>query len=276
MEILISTVFTLGMLVFLQAVLGFDNLLYVSLESKRVVEDKQSYVRRMGIGLAIAFRIILLFLILGLFHFFENPFASVRLSTGTEATKNLMIWFSGTFTVENIIVMAGRIFLIYTAFKEILHMLSIDDLGHDENKGKKQRTVRSAITWIVMMNIVFSFDSILSALAITDNYIIISIAIVASGMMMIWLADSVSEFLKKNRMYEVLGLFILFIVGVMLVTEGAHKAELYFFNYQIHPMEKSIFYFVIVILVLVDLIQSRYQLKLTTQNRHKKTKTKSE
>ena len=84
---------------------------------------------------------------------------------------------------------------------------------------------------------------------------------------MIWLADRVSEFLEKNRMYEVLGLFVLFVVGIMLVSEvGGHGEEvvtyLKLFGHQIEPMSKATFYFVIAILVLVDLVQSRYQRNL--------------
>ena len=79
---------------------------------------------------------------------------------------------------------------------------------------------------------------------------------------MIWLADRVSNFLKKNRMYEVLGLFILFIVGIMLLSEGGHLAHLHLFNQPITPMSKTTFYFVIGILILTDIVQSRYQKKL--------------
>ncbi len=260
MEI-VNVVFTLLMLVFLQAVLGFDNLLYVSLESKRVEESKQSYVRRMGIGLAIGFRIILLFVVVGLIGYFTSPFA--KLAIGGEE----FYWLKGDFTVESVIVLVGGVFIIYTAFKEIFHILSIEHLGHDENAGESQRTVKSAIFWIVLMNIVFSFDSILSARALTENTVLITISIVASGILMIVMADRVSEFLKKNRMYEVLGLFILFIVGVMLVSEGAHTAHLKCLNYEIHKMEKSTFYFVIVILVLIDIAQSRYQGKLARKRK---------
>jgi predicted tellurium resistance membrane protein TerC len=75
----------------------------------------------------------------------------------------------------------------------------------------------------------------------------------------------VAYFLKKNRMYEVLGLFILFIVGIMLLTEGGHLAHLKFFGHEVHQMTKATFYFVIGVLVLTDIVQSRYQRKLLAQ-----------
>ena len=79
---------------------------------------------------------------------------------------------------------------------------------------------------------------------------------------MIWLADRVSNFLKKNRMYEVLGLFILFVVGIMLLTEGGELADLTVMGNPIHHMNKTTFYFVIAVLILIDIVQSRYQKKI--------------
>ena len=89
-----------------------------------------------------------------------------------------------------------------------------------------------------------------------------SIAIIVSGILMIVLAEHVSTFLARNRMYEVLGLFILFIVGVMLVTEGGHLAHIELFGNEVMPMTKTTFYFVIAILVLTDVVQTRYQKRL--------------
>ena len=117
------------------------------------------------------------------------------------------------------------------------------------------------------MNLVFSFDSILSAMALSDVFWVMALAIIISGGLMIWLADRVSIFLQKNRMYEVLGLFILFVVGIMLITEGGHLAHLNLFNHSITPMSKTTFYFVIGILVLTDIVQSRYQKKLISSNK---------
>ena len=79
---------------------------------------------------------------------------------------------------------------------------------------------------------------------------------------MIWLADRVSDFLQRNRMYEVLGLFILFVVGIMLLTEGGDLANLNLFGHQITPMSKATFYFVIGILILTDIVQTQYKKKL--------------
>ena len=82
---------------------------------------------------------------------------------------------------------------------------------------------------------------------------------------MIWLSGKVTEFLKKNRMYEVLGLFILLVVGIMLLSEGGHLAEMHIFNNEITAMSKTTFYFVIAVLILIDIVQSRYQKKINRE-----------
>lgn len=286
--------FTLLMLLMLQAVLGFDNLLYISIESKRVGE-KASLVRQWGIGLAVAFRVILLIIIVNIFTLLAEPLFDIHLSG----------FFEGEFTVQAMVTLLGGAFIIYTAVKEITHLLAVEHIEHTEGGGKK--SVVQAISMIVAMNLVFSFDSILSAMAIANVEIaqivnasgevlgqfkgtvtdcktaliaspmedavgcrpgkdyqvwIMAIAIILSGIAMMLMADYVADFLKKNRMYEVLGLFILFLVGVLLVTEGAHLAHMKLFGFSIEAMSKSSFYLVIFVLVVTDVISTRYQKRL--------------
>jgi len=249
MEIL-NIVFTFFMLIMLQAVLGFDNLLYISLESRKAPEDRQGYVRKLGIGIAIALRVILLFVVIAVIDAFETPFYSFNVKGVAE----------GAFNLESVIVLLGGGFIIYTAIKEIWHMLTLEEEGHED--AQEPKAEGKVIAAIVLMNLVFSFDSILSAMARTDNFWVMAAAIVVGGLLMIWLADRISTFLAKNRMYEVLGLFILFLVGIMLVSEGGHKAHLHFFGYEITAMSKATFYFVLVVLIITDLVQSRYQKNL--------------
>ena len=156
-------------------------------------------------------------------------------------------------------MLLGGIFILYTATKEVLHMMSLDDL---ENENREPKSAASVITWIVLMNLVFSFVSILSAMALTKVFAIMAVAIVIGGLLMILLVDTVSDFLQKNRMYEVLGLFILFVVGIMLLTEGGHLAHLTLFDEAVQQMSKTTFYFVIGTLVLTDIVQTRYQKRL--------------
>ncbi|NNM27883.1 MAG: tellurium resistance protein TerC [Akkermansiaceae bacterium] len=242
------------LLILLQAVLGFDNRLYISLESKRAPKDKQATVRRLGIGLAIFLRIILLFVVLKLVSAFTKPW--IEFDFG---------WTAGSFNLRAITVLLGGVFILYTAIKEIFHLIKVEHLGADE---RKPRSVAVIVTWIVLMNLVFSFDSILSAMALTEVFWVMAVSIVSCGLLMIWLADRVAAFLEKNRMYEVLGLFILFVVGIMLITEGGHLAHLEFFGNEIHAMTKTTFYFVLAVLVISDIVQSRYQKKILARRAH--------
>ena len=248
----LENLFTLGMLVALQAVLGFDNLLYIALESQRVEASKQASLRKWGIGIAVFLRIALLYLLVKLISLFQDELFSLD-------------WqgvVTGNFNLHSIIVFVGGIFIIYTAIKEINHMLLLEE---NEHTTRKPRSYFVALSWIVVMNAVFSFDSILSAMALTDNFIIMATAIVIGGILMIWLSDHVTEFLKKNRMYEVVGLFILLLVGIMLLSEGGHLSHLTLFGTEIMPMSKGTFYLAIVIMVIVEVVQSRYQRKLIAQ-----------
>ena len=253
------------MLCFLQAVLGFDNLLYIAIESNKVGDEKDAQkVRKWGIGIAVLLRIVLLFLIVNLFSLLAEPLFGIHLEKIIE----------GEFTAQALITLVGGGFIIYTAIKEIHHLLQVDHIEHSEGGGS--RTVVGAITLIVLMNLVFSVDSILSAMAIasvkdvatgatTYQVPLMVIAILVSGAAMILLADRVTEFLKKNRMYQVLGLFILFLVGVLLVTEGAHLAHLKLFGFTIDAMSKSSFYLVVGVLVVTDILSNRYQKRLWAQ-----------
>ncbi len=268
-------IFTLLMLILLQAVLGFDNLLYISLESKKAPLADQKRVRKIGILIAIILRIILLFVLVSIIDFFQEPFSFL---TG-EIKDVIKFAFNG----HSIIVLLGGGFIIYTAIKEIWHMIGNPDLNHyvEGSAEKGIKTSNAVIVSIVLMNLVFSFDSILAAIGLTSEienatiaFIVMAIAIVISGLLMLILADKISVFLAKNRMYEVLGLFILFIVGIMLVTEGGHLAHLKLFGNEIVPMSKTTFYFVLAILIIVDVIQGRYQNKLIAQRTHIENKNK--
>ncbi len=244
----------LAMLIFLQAVLGFDNLLYISIESKRAPKEAQPKVRRLGILIAIALRIVLLFVMIKLLGSLTSPWFHLDFKGVIE----------GDFTFSVLVFLFGGAFIMYTAVKEISHMLAVRDLEGEVGEGKS-KSAASVIAMIVFMNLIFSFDSILSAIAITEVFPVLAIAIIASGLAMLLLADDVAVFLERNRMYEVLGLFVLLIVGVVLLGEGGHKAHLHLFGYPVHAMSKTTFYFSIVVLFIVEMVQSKYQKKLMTK-----------
>jgi predicted tellurium resistance membrane protein TerC len=240
---------SLALLILLQAVLGLDNLLYISIESKRAPESMQKKVRTLGIGLAIVLRIILLFVLLHLIKAFQEPWIVFP--------DNDI--FDGSFNLHSMIILFGGVFIMYTAMKEIWHMMNIKQ---EATEKPKEGSVNRIIFSIVLMNLVFSFDSILGAIALTDTFWVMATAIVIGGLIMIWLSGRVTAFLKKNRMYEVLGLFILLIVGIMLLSEGGHLAHMHLFGNAVTAMSKTTFYFIIAVLILIDIVQSRYQKKI--------------
>ena len=156
-------------------------------------------------------------------------------------------------------------------------MLTIEHLDADL-ANKLGKSAVHVVLMIVLMNLIFSFDSVLSALAITA---MLATAIILSGLAMLWLADGVTRFLEKNRMYEVLGLFILLIVGVVLLGEAGPAAAhamhddsltLKLFGYEVIPMSKTTFYFSVLVLVAVEVIQSGYSCKLNAERRTETTR----
>ena len=154
----------LVVLVFLQAVLGFDNLLYISIESQRAPEASQKSVRYWGIIIAVALRVVLLFLMLQLIEALKIPFY----------VFDIPGIITGSVNFATLIFVFGGVFIMYTAVREISHMLTIEQL--DKSTGNKtQKTATQVVIMIVLMNLIFSFDSILSAIAITKVFVILTI-----------------------------------------------------------------------------------------------------
>ena len=176
MEI-IGIIGTLVMLIALQLVLGFDNLLYIALESKKAPIEKQEFVRKIGIAIAIILRLALLFILVNLVEKFKNPFLN---------SESELISFE--MNLHSLIILFGGGFILYTSIKEIWHMIIFKVHQEQETKASSKRV----IFMIVLMNLVFSFDSILSSMALTDNFVIMAISIVVGGILMILAANKVS------------------------------------------------------------------------------------
>lgn len=242
----IENLLNLGVLMFLQAVLGFDNLLYISIESQRAPKEHQQAVRKWGILIAVVLRVVLLFVMMQLLAVLVNPLFAI----------NLPGIITGVFNFSSIVFILGGIFLMYTAVKEITHILSVEDLTL-EKSSKQQASALKVVFYIVLMNLIFSFDSILSAIAITKVFTILALAIITSGILMYLLADKVTVFIQNNKKYEVLGLFILLIVGIVLIGDGGHKANLELLGFSVEPISKATFYFSLIVLVIVDILQSK-------------------
>lgn len=172
------------MLCFLQAVLSFDNLLYISIESQRAPGAQQKSVRTWGILIAVALRFVLLFTMIQLIDALSAPFY-------------IFDWpgvIEGGVNFATCVFIIGGAFIMYTAVKEIRHMLTMHHLDHDV-QGKSAKSALRVVMMIVIMNLIFSFDSVLSALAITDVFPILATAIILSGLAMLLFSDGVTRFL---------------------------------------------------------------------------------
>ena len=162
---------------------------------------------------------------------------------------------------------------MYAAVREITHMLTVERPG----SGSEVNPVTSAarvVLMIVFMNLIFSFASILSAIAMTDVFLTLATAIAVSGIAMPVLVDRVTEFLERNRMHEVLGLFILLIVGDVLIGEAGpeaghamHDESLRFrtLGHELLPVSKTTFHFFVAVLVAVEIVRTGYRRRLEAE-----------
>ena len=246
-----SGLFTVLVLTALEVVMGFDNLLYISIDARRAAPDAQAFVRRAGTLISLAMSVVLLFVVLGLIGALEHPFLTLNLA-----------WLQIALSGHALIVIFGGLMLIRTAIREIHHMLSVSDLENEGPKGGTVTSVGSVLASIALMCLVFSFDTVVAAIAFTDNIAIMLVSVILAGVISVLASDKVAQFLQRNRLYEVLGLFVLLLVGAMLLAEGGHIAQLSFFGFEVQPMAKSTFYFILGALVIVDVLQGRYQKKL--------------
>ncbi len=232
----IENLLTLMMLILLQAVLGFDNLLYISLESQRVAPEKQASVRRLGIALAVILRLILLFALVKVIDYFQDPFFHLSWTGVAE----------GTFNVHSVIVLIGGAFILYTATKEIWHMLSLEDEMHEK---KEPQSYKKVLTMIVTMNFVFSFDSILTAVGMTNGIngalVIMIISVILSMFIMMIFANPVGKFVSSHPTIQMLALSFLILIGFMLVTESAHLSNAEIFGQHVGAIPKGYLYFAI-------------------------------
>jgi predicted tellurium resistance membrane protein TerC len=242
-------------LTFLEIILGIDNIVFLSIVSGKLPEKDQPKARRIGLLLAMAFRIILLFgitWVMGLkksFYDFDFGF------------------LSGGLTGQSVIIFGGGLFLLYKSVSEIHHKLEGEE---DSTTGKSSNSLTSAIIQIALLNIVFSFDSILTAIGLVsaeappkgfgpDGALEIMImAIVISIIIMMIFAGPVSKFVNNHPTIQILGLSFLILIGVMLLAEGSHLAGFKFFGgAESHSIPKGYLYFSIFFSLFVEFLNLR-------------------
>jgi predicted tellurium resistance membrane protein TerC len=240
-------------LTFLEIILGIDNIVFLSIVSGKLPQKDQPKARRIGLMLAMAFRIILLF---GITWVLSLQKSILDIDLG---------FFSAHITGQSIIIFAGGLFLLYKSVSEIHHKME----GEEESeKGKAGNSITGAIIQIAILNLVFSFDSILTAVGLIsmkpineggfgyDGALeIMILAIIISIAIMMIFAGPVSDFVNKHPTIQILGLSFLILIGVMLVAEGSHLAHFRFGNEtEVGTIPKGYLYFSIFFSLFVEFL----------------------
>ena len=202
-------------LTFLEIVLGVDNIIFISIISDKLPKEKQKFARNLGLAFAMIFRVVLLLMInwiIGLkepvltLEWFNEPGSELPLS---------LSW-------KDIILLAGGIFLIAKSTFEIHAKMS----GHDDTpkpKSGASSLMTMVIVQIILIDMVFSLDSILTAIGLVDNVLLMIIAVVISIGIMMAFAGPISAIINKYPSLQMLALSFLVVIGVMLVAEGIHQ-----------------------------------------------------
>jgi len=207
----------LATLIVMEVVLGIDNLIFVSILSNKLPEQNRARVRRIGIGLALVMRLLLLSAIAWLVGLtrpvFDLGFAGAPNAHGVPGFETAFSW-------RDLILIAGGLFLVWKATKEIHH--NVDPGGEDGvlDVGKAAMSVGSAIAQIVMLDLVFSIDSILTAVGMTDELAIMVVAVIVAVAVMLFAADPVANFIARNPTVEMLALGFLLMIGALLIADG--------------------------------------------------------
>ncbi|HQV62093.1 MAG TPA: TerC family protein [Chitinophagaceae bacterium] len=196
---------------FLEIVLGVDNIIFISIVSNKLPESQQPKARSLGLLLAMVFRILLLLTITWIIKL-TNPVFTIPFIEENGAPIGIS-W-------KDIILLLGGIFLIAKSTLEIHHKL-------EKSATPKNKVVYTAfsavILQIILVDAVFSFDSILTAIGLVDNVIIMIIAVIISMLVMIAFAGAISAFINRNPTLQMLALAFLIVIGIMLIAQGFHQ-----------------------------------------------------
>ena len=237
-------------LIFLQIVLGIDNIIFISIAASKLNDKIRKKAINIGMIIAMVLRIALLFAITSLTAL-EKSFYEFHSD-----------WFSISLTGQAVILFLGGIFLLYKSVDEIHD--KIEGIEHNEEDSLStpaKASFKSAIIQISLINVVFSFDSILTAIGMTNGlkgaFPVMVIAIVLSVIIMILFANPVSNFVSKHPTIQMLGLSFLILIGFMLITEAAHMSNASFFGNHVGAMPKGYLYFTITFSLILEFMNMK-------------------
>lgn len=207
-------------LIALEIVLGIDNLVFIAIVSNKLPPEQQQKARRIGLAMALGMRIGLL-LIIGWIVTLQAPLFDLGVvgEPGAHGEPTFETAFSG----RDLILIAGGLFLLWKATKEIHHNMDPEGASGellDHDKGLGSITMTSAIAQIIALDLVFSIDSILTAVGMTDQVPVMIAAVVITVLIMLVAADPLSRFIERNPTLVMLALAFLVMIGVVLVADG--------------------------------------------------------
>lgn len=233
-------------LTFLEIVLGVDNILFISIISGKLPKGQQKKAIDIGLILAMIMRIALLFGI---------SYLTAMQSTWFSFDYG---WLSADVSGQSVILFAGGIFLLYKATSEIHHKLEGEE---DTAASKKITSLGNAIVQISVINMVFSIDSILTAVGMTNGLhgalLIMIIAVVISVSIMMAFAVPVGNFVNTHPTIQMLGLSFLILIGFMLITESSHLSHLEIFDQTVGAIPKGYLYFAIAFSFMVEMLNMK-------------------
>ncbi len=220
-------------LTFMEIVLGIDNIIFISIVAGKLPKHQQKKARIVGLSLALIMRILLLL--------------SITWIIGL--TEPVLTIFDFELSWRDIILAAGGGFLLVKSILEIHHKVEGDE---QEMVAKNVRTFGYAIMQIVLLDIIFSFDSILTAIGLTNELILMIIAVIISIVVMMIFARAVSDFVNRYPTVQILALSFLILIGFMLIIEGFH-----------YHVPKGYIYFAVFFSLIIEMLNIRYRSKRT-------------
>jgi predicted tellurium resistance membrane protein TerC len=240
-------------LTFLEIILGIDNIIFISIVTGKLPPEHQKKATKIGMFLAMFMRIVLLFGITVLIAM-KEPWFTIDFS-----------WLNAQISGQSVILFLGGLFLIYKSTKEIHEKVDLKGEEEKELKQSATKSFRSVILQIILIDLVFSFDSILTAVGMTNGvpgalYIMIA-AVIISVIIMMQFAVPVGSFVNKHPSIQILGLSFLILIGFMLVTESAHLSNALVFGNHVTPVPKGYLYFAISFSLLVEILNMKVDKK---------------
>ncbi|UNY98110.1 TerC family protein [Zhouia spongiae] len=245
-------------LTFLEIVLGIDNIVFISIAANKLPKEDQRKATNWGLILAMVQRILLLFAVSYLVGL-KEPFYHIE-------TSWLTIGISG----QAIILLLGGLFLLYKSTSEIHEKVEIPKHGETVLESKNITKLSHAIFQIVIIDFIFSIDSILTAIGMTngigtkpsDALILMIIAVVVSIVVMMVFANPIREFINKHPSMQLLALAFLILIGFMLIAEAAHLSHAVVFGQEIGAIPKGYLYFAIAFSLLVEFLNMKLKRKI--------------